>query len=318
MGLFGKMFQKKSCVNCGCELGLTGWRSLADGFLCKDCTRLLSPFFTERKESTSLEILGQLEYRKENLQYLNAFQADEIYGDGNHIICVDRANSTFLVSRNRDWRMDNPDVVDISSVRDVVLSVREGREEVRVRDGNGNMVSYDPPCYRYHYDFDITILVEHPYFDRMTLSLADNVPGSDTELYNYWARVGTGIQVALGAVPTQPMAPRMDDPLPMYRPAPVRPAPVRPAPIHPVAPRPEPSRGPVGPANRGPVGPANRGPVGPANRGPAAPASHSPAAPANRGPVGPANRGPVGPANRGPMNGRGPGGPGGRGPAGRG
>ena len=44
MGLFGKMFEKKTCSICGGEIGLLGNRKLEDCNLCKECARKLSPF----------------------------------------------------------------------------------------------------------------------------------------------------------------------------------------------------------------------------------------------------------------------------------
>lgn len=342
MGLLGKMFQRKVCAHCGCELGMTGWRSLSDGFLCKDCAHLLSPFFHERKESTTLEILGQLEYRKENQDFLASFVPEEVYGDDDHKVCVDRTNGVFLISHYRDWRTGNPDVVDLSAVRDVAFSVRESREEVRTRDANGNLVSYRPPCYRYSYSFEITVLVEHPYFDRMPLTLATGVRGNDISLYDFWARTGTSIQQALGVVPTQPMAPRMDDPLPppMHiphhpgpapmphgvqggpghsAPAPMPAPPMHHAPMTPPAPpvrpaAPQPPR-PVAPQPPRPVAPQPPRPVAPQPPRPAAPQPPRPAAPQPPRPAAPQPprpaapqrpSGPVGPAGHGPAGGRGP------------
>ena len=42
MGLFGKIFEKKSCDICGGEIGLLGNRKLEDGNLCKECAKKLS------------------------------------------------------------------------------------------------------------------------------------------------------------------------------------------------------------------------------------------------------------------------------------
>ena len=52
MGLFGKLFEKKSCDICGGDIGLLGNRKLEDGNLCKNCAAKLSPWFSERRSST--------------------------------------------------------------------------------------------------------------------------------------------------------------------------------------------------------------------------------------------------------------------------
>ena len=60
------LFDKKYCDVCGEKIGLLGNRKLEDGNLCKDCARKLSPWFSERRNSSVNEIKRQLEYREEN------------------------------------------------------------------------------------------------------------------------------------------------------------------------------------------------------------------------------------------------------------
>ena len=52
MGLFGKLFEKENCAFCGKELGVFGKKKLEDGVMCGDCQKKLSPWFTERRQST--------------------------------------------------------------------------------------------------------------------------------------------------------------------------------------------------------------------------------------------------------------------------
>lgn len=58
------LFDKKYCDVCGDKIGLLGNRKLEDGNLCKECTKQLSPFMTDRRQSTVAEIKEHLEYRK--------------------------------------------------------------------------------------------------------------------------------------------------------------------------------------------------------------------------------------------------------------
>ena len=64
------LFDKKFCDICGEKIGLLGNRKLEDGNLCKDCAKKLSPFFSERRQSTVEEIKQQLAYREENERLL--------------------------------------------------------------------------------------------------------------------------------------------------------------------------------------------------------------------------------------------------------
>ena len=67
------LFDKKYCDICGEKIGLLGNRKLEDGNLCKDCARKLSPFFSERRNSTVEDIKRQLAYRAENEKKLADF-----------------------------------------------------------------------------------------------------------------------------------------------------------------------------------------------------------------------------------------------------
>ena len=46
------LFDKKYCDVCGAKIGFLGNRKLEDGSLCKDCAGKLSPFFSDRRNST--------------------------------------------------------------------------------------------------------------------------------------------------------------------------------------------------------------------------------------------------------------------------
>lgn len=50
------LFDKKYCDICGEKIGLLGNRKLENGNLCKDCAGKLSPFFSDRRNSTVEEI----------------------------------------------------------------------------------------------------------------------------------------------------------------------------------------------------------------------------------------------------------------------
>ena len=64
MGLFD-IFKKKDCEICGKEVGMFGYKKLEDGEICKDCVKLLSPFFSERRHSTVEQIKAQIASREQ-------------------------------------------------------------------------------------------------------------------------------------------------------------------------------------------------------------------------------------------------------------
>lgn len=80
MALFGKLFDKKQCSICGGDIGLLGNRKLEDGNCCKNCAAKLSPWFSERRQSTVEDIKAQLEYRETNQEKVAAFHATRHLG----------------------------------------------------------------------------------------------------------------------------------------------------------------------------------------------------------------------------------------------
>ncbi|HQA97950.1 MAG TPA: DUF4428 domain-containing protein, partial [Clostridia bacterium] len=101
------LFDKKFCDICDGKIGLLGNRKLADGNLCKDCARLLSPYMTDRRQSTVEEIRQHLNYREENKKQVDNFAPTRILGNTTKVY-LDENSQRFLVSRQRDWREGNP------------------------------------------------------------------------------------------------------------------------------------------------------------------------------------------------------------------
>jgi len=170
MGLFGKLFDKKECSICGGEIGLLGNRKLEDGNMCKNCANKLSPWFTERRESTVAEIEEQLAYREANKEKVAAFNVTRVLGEREKIY-LDEDKMQFMVTDENNWREANPDVLDFTQVLGVELDTSETHTEEKRKTSTGEMVSYNPPRYTYYYDFDIAIMVNHPYFDCMKFQL---------------------------------------------------------------------------------------------------------------------------------------------------
>lgn len=175
MGFFGKLFEKKTCDICGGEIGLLGNRKLEDGNCCKHCAGKLSPWFDDRRHSTIAQIQEQLAYREANRQAVAAFQPTLIFGEDKELR-IDERRGKFLIAERDE---ENPDVLDLSQVQSVDLDVDETRYEVMDQDEDGNAVSYDPPRYRYEYNFDVVVRVSHPYFDDMRMRLN----GCSVEVY---------------------------------------------------------------------------------------------------------------------------------------
>ena len=187
------LFDKKYCDVCGEKIGLLGNRKLEDGNLCKDCAKKLSPFFSDRRNSTVEEIKKQLAYREENQRKLADFRPDMTFGE-NKTVYVDRNAGCFIVTSASNWRNVNPDLISFSQVTGINTDIQENKTELYYTDKEGKRKSYNPRRYEYDYEFNVTILVNSPWFDKIELELSNgNRPESPlTDLYRrYEAQMRT-------------------------------------------------------------------------------------------------------------------------------
>ena len=124
MGLFGNLFEKKICSVCGGEIGLLGNRKLEDGNLCKNCAKKLSPWFSDRKNSTVEEIKEQLAYREANRSKVAAFRTSRTFGVNTKVL-LDEDAGKFMVTSARNLEDANPDVLDFSDVTGCRIDIDE-------------------------------------------------------------------------------------------------------------------------------------------------------------------------------------------------
>ncbi len=169
MGLFSKKF----CDICGEKIGLLGNRKLEDGNLCKDCAKKLSPFFDDRRNSTVDEIKEQLAYREENEEKVKDFTPTKVIG-GRNLICIDEDNKTWIFSRTRKWKDNNPDIIKFSQVTGCDIDIDEESHQIYRTNEEGQRESYNPPRYKKSYDFNVTIHVNSPWFDDIRFKLNDD------------------------------------------------------------------------------------------------------------------------------------------------
>ena len=199
MGLFGNIFEKKECAICGKEIGLLGNRKLADGNMCKDCAAKLSPYFSDRKQSTIADIQRQLAYRADNETKLASFNPTKTVGLSTKAY-IDEAQKAFVISRYSDFRKGNPDIIPLDTVTAVDLEIKENRTEVMDTDSEGKKVSYDPKRYSYSYDFYNTIYVRNEWFDDIRFEVTDNRTEATSIVgkeYKFLEKAGKEMQNAL-------------------------------------------------------------------------------------------------------------------------
>ena len=166
------LFDKKNCDICGEKIGLLGNRKLDDGNLCKNCARKLSPWFEERRHSTVEDIKRQLAYREQNKQFVQSFVVTRQFATNTYNVFIDDTKGNFTVAHNLDTT-ENPDIVPLSSIVMCKMEVEQDRrEETYTKDGK--TVSYQPPVYRYEYDYMMRIKVRTEWFDDMDFRLCNS------------------------------------------------------------------------------------------------------------------------------------------------
>ncbi len=167
------LFDKKYCSVCGEKIGLLGNRKLEDGNLCKTCARKLSPFFSERRHSTVDQIKEQLAYREANKEKVAAFHPTRTFNCREYLI-LDEDKRQLIVTNYRNWKDENPDVIDFADVTGCDLDVNESRRELYQKNAEGKQVSYEPKRYEYSYDFNMTVAVNNPYFSEIPIRVNDS------------------------------------------------------------------------------------------------------------------------------------------------
>lgn len=170
MGIFDR-FKKQDCEICGKEVGMFGYKKLEDGEICKDCVKLLSPWFEDRRHATVAQIKEQIAYRQRNARELENFTISRQIGKNEYIMYIEEVDgipTRFFVTNRSDYKAVNPDIISFKDVVSCVTDVDERHEEIKQRNSEGQMVSYRPPRYKHHYNFFIKMEIRNnPYFDEI-------------------------------------------------------------------------------------------------------------------------------------------------------
>lgn len=220
MGILDKIFDKKLCAICGGEIGLMGNRKLADGNLCKNCARKLSPFMTDRRESTVEEIRAHLNYREQNQRVLLGVTPTRVFGRNRMRVYVDENQGLFFVTDESNYMNANPDVMRVDQVIGFNPTIHESRTELYHNDREGHRVPYNPPRYHIEYRFDLAMDIRSPYFNHIQFEFSGDRPESRiSELYRLLESEIVELQQALDPANYAP-APAVEAPAPEPTPAP--------------------------------------------------------------------------------------------------
>lgn len=147
------LFSKKQCSICGADIGLLSNKKLADGNVCKNCRAKFSPFWEADRETTVQEVLSHLQYREQNRAALAGFTPTMQVGNGN-MLYIDAQHGKFVLCEQRELPSANPDVFDLSSIRDCSYDIQEHE----YRDDENRASDY------YEYEFFLVIELNHSQF----------------------------------------------------------------------------------------------------------------------------------------------------------
>jgi len=196
------LFEKKFCDICGEKISLLGNHKLEDGNMCSACNKKMSSFFNGRRKTTVEEMKQHLAEREQNRAKLPLFVVGSTFGDSQKIY-IDATGQNFLVTYAAPgaFEKDNPDILPLSAITSCNTEIKENREEEYTKDANGSRVSYNPPRYRYFYDFKITITLNWRWFNEITVKLnSSKVEGLRSNQYhNYEMMAEQARQALLGS-----------------------------------------------------------------------------------------------------------------------
>ena len=164
------LFSKKYCEFCGEKLGLFGNTTLKDGYMCKNCARKVSPWYSVGKSNTVSDLYEHFMYRQANEEKVREFRVAGTMGEYTKIY-VDTESRRIMVTSAADFDKVNPDVIDFTDITSAEYDVSESKSELKTKDEKGNSISYEPKRYEYRYDFYVTLYVKNPYFSRMRFKI---------------------------------------------------------------------------------------------------------------------------------------------------
>ena len=171
------LFDKKNCSICEAKTNMLTNRKLADGNLCVNCAKQLSPFTEGRKNQTVADIQDHLAYREANKAEVASFNPTREFGvdmslfgfgDAARVFFDDNKGAFILTRSAKKWREQNPDVIKFSQVKGCSYGMDQRSV---VTQGASNSIS------EREYDTILNVKVDSPYFESAKLQL-NNQPTS--------------------------------------------------------------------------------------------------------------------------------------------
>lgn len=192
--------EQVTCELCGKAIGPSGNYELLDGYLCQDCADQLSPWFNEFDMAEVDDLQEQIRLREENQNRIPDFCPSRKFGDEIMVVVDDEAGE-FVVTDNQDLWEDNSDIISIDECINCSVDVQK------------DCVPIGHKRYRYTYNFQVTIDLDHAYLSEITFPLnahpleyeseersflgMGGFDPSEEEDYAYYVRMGETLENVL-------------------------------------------------------------------------------------------------------------------------
>lgn len=179
------LFKKENCCLCGGKTGLLD-KKVRDGKVCKDCTKKLSVWFDDYKNSDKVLLEAQIALRTHDAVIAKDFNFNKIFGEYG-VILIDEDAQRFiafpstskgLFGNQRDVKsIDDvidlgPDIIRFDMVEDFEIDITETSREEKFTE-NGEQKSYNPPHILYMETFTLRMKLNHPYIKSIYIQLND-------------------------------------------------------------------------------------------------------------------------------------------------
>ena len=121
----------KKCSICGGNLTDFGSKDLKDGVVCRYCVKKASPWLSDEDylKRDVKAFRKHLEYREKNQKIVDSFEPQRTI-EGKYSIYLDRKNGKFVITKRRDYKKDNADVLFYKDIKDISI--------VEEKDQTGN------------------------------------------------------------------------------------------------------------------------------------------------------------------------------------
>lgn len=116
------MNNENICSICGETLTKFGNKKLSDGIVCRNCVKKASSWLNDDDyaKRTIEDFRKHLEYRTENMKKLEDFK-EERKVEGKYSLYLDEDNREFVISKRKDFRKDNADVLSYEQIQELSI-----------------------------------------------------------------------------------------------------------------------------------------------------------------------------------------------------